>query len=391
METFVENTGMKNPHQEDALQRWAGYEYIGPGDKYHPAGYEEKGGADDFPYVWSDDSMWTLDTPEDPTSILALLTYRNWTGRPILDLRNASVSFYLRGDQLDLKGARCYFWITAGVPTTVRWHYIAYPIDISIDSWGPRNEMQLIDDPEKWHKSFSGNPGVNDDLAYALRTATSYGFSFVGFKEKVSGRICLSDFSLQKHADALWSWAADFRHQRTDWQTVSLRHNKQIIASNGFVQERLGDGRLHKREMACIKDDIMLIPADIPFAYLQFIHADYSTRGRDLSNVILCAATCSGQLDLKGGTIHFFIEHSVSNTRWVYSEPVQEPVTEFILSSSVEKWRRVTGTVPLADVLKGNDGQVGYDYLGFMAVNAQGNPTGGWGLYYLSIGPNVRS
>ena len=31
-----------------------------------------------------------------------------------LDLRGAEVSVYLRGDDLDLKGAKCYFWALAG-------------------------------------------------------------------------------------------------------------------------------------------------------------------------------------------------------------------------------------------------------------------------------------
>jgi hypothetical protein len=73
--------------------------------------WERSGGVDGRSYVWTDESRWSADTPESPVSILPLLLFRGWVGEDPVDLREAEVSVYLRGDSLQLDGARCYFWV----------------------------------------------------------------------------------------------------------------------------------------------------------------------------------------------------------------------------------------------------------------------------------------
>ncbi len=86
-------------------------------------------------YVWADDSQWRIDTPESPNSILAFIIYRSWVNAPPLDLREAEVSVYLRGDHLDLKGAQCYFWALDQEIGT-RWHYVSQPLTVNQDQVG---------------------------------------------------------------------------------------------------------------------------------------------------------------------------------------------------------------------------------------------------------------
>ena len=104
-------------------------------------------------YVWADDSQWRIDTPQDPHSILPLILNHRWveldlddcgrseTPRPTgfrkeeaLDLREVRVSAHLRGADLDLKGAKCYFWVHSG---GTRWHYTGRPLKIHQGKWGP--------------------------------------------------------------------------------------------------------------------------------------------------------------------------------------------------------------------------------------------------------------
>src|SRR5881628_2397204 len=96
-------------------EAWHSYDYNGGveagGDTYFPVTHETTGGAFNTGYIWTDDSRWRIDTPEQPNSILSLIFYRDWVGGPRLDLRNAQISLFLRGDGLDLKGAQAHFWV----------------------------------------------------------------------------------------------------------------------------------------------------------------------------------------------------------------------------------------------------------------------------------------
>ena len=136
-------------------QAWRIYDYAGDNSAetverakkaggrnvFYPVSWEKSGGFHGSGYIWADDSRWRIDTPENPHSILALLIYQRWKtprgvgqgtldgkGGPVLDLRNAEVSLYLRGDNLDLKGAKLYFWVVSGF---TRWHFDGQPLAVS--------------------------------------------------------------------------------------------------------------------------------------------------------------------------------------------------------------------------------------------------------------------
>ena len=181
---------------EDCLL-WSSYEYLGPGDKYHPVNVEHNGGPDDQSFIWVDDSVWSIDTPESPPSILSLLRYQSWACEPFLDLRNATVEFSLRGDDLDLKGGSCFFWILTQTPFSTRWHYMDKPLDISREKWEKPQKIILRDEPSLWHRSFHKGSGQPHGLSQTLGRCMSYGFSFTGFNEKPTGRFSLASFSLE--------------------------------------------------------------------------------------------------------------------------------------------------------------------------------------------------
>ena len=74
-------------------EAWHSYDYnagVEAGrDTFFPVTHEATGGAFNSGYIWTDDSRWRIDSPEQPNSILALIFYRDWVGGPRLDLRNA--------------------------------------------------------------------------------------------------------------------------------------------------------------------------------------------------------------------------------------------------------------------------------------------------------------
>jgi hypothetical protein len=194
-------------------ESWQIYDYnggiAGGGNVFFLPTREKTGGVGDSGYIWADDSRWRIDTPENPHSILAFILYYQWialdakepgrtTPRPTvyvkegeLDLREAEVSVRLRGDGLDLKGAKCYFWAMGG---TGRWHYTSHPLKISQGTWGPEERFVLRNDESQWH--FSWPPG-GGNLNEALRTSHSCGFSFVGFSGEVTGKFSMDDFRLR--------------------------------------------------------------------------------------------------------------------------------------------------------------------------------------------------
>ena len=94
---------------------WYSYDYHGciraGRNIYYLAEWERSGGVDDSGYIWTDHHVWSADTPERPVSMLPLITYRHYIGLGPVDLRDTRVSVYLRGEDLDLDGANCYFWV----------------------------------------------------------------------------------------------------------------------------------------------------------------------------------------------------------------------------------------------------------------------------------------
>ena len=101
------------------------------------------------------------------------------------------MSVHLRGDDLDLKGAKCYFWVHSG---GTRWHYTGRPLTIDHGKWGPPERFVLVNDESEWHRSWAPSRASLESL---LKNSASYGFSFVGFLEEVTGKLSMDQFELQ--------------------------------------------------------------------------------------------------------------------------------------------------------------------------------------------------
>ena len=176
---------------------WQIYDFNGgiPGgpNVFRPVTWESAGGVKNSGYVWGDDSRWEIDTPEIPNSILAFIIYRDWVEGQALDLRNATVSVYLRGDQLDLKGGKCYFW-ALNHAKGARYHYMSHPLQVSQDAWGRKLSFILKD--EGWHNTWQRNPSSPANLNDALSVCDSYGFSFLGFSSKVTGKFSMDELTI---------------------------------------------------------------------------------------------------------------------------------------------------------------------------------------------------
>jgi hypothetical protein len=202
-------------------EAWRAYDYSGDGQAggrnvFYAVTWERTGGVGDSGYIWADDSRWRIDTPEQPHSILAILVYQRWKspspdgsftvprgigqgtrdglGGPSLDLRDAEVALYLRGDHLDLKGAKVYFWVVSGFN---RWHFTARPLPVSEGRWGERVRFVLRNDPSLWHRSWT-NEARPPDLDHVLGHVASYGLAFVGFSAEVTGRLALDELEIGK-------------------------------------------------------------------------------------------------------------------------------------------------------------------------------------------------
>ena len=190
----MKNTFDKGP------EGWCSYDYhwsvVADGKNiFMLATWEPSGGVNDTGHIWSDHTRWSADTPETPVSILPLLLYTNWVGLDPLDLRNAEVSVYLRGDDLLLDSAKCYFWVHTG---HTRWHCTSHPLEISDGAWVDRpNVVTLTSDESLWHKSWSLDPNDPIPLEDVLSSCMSFGFSFVGFKQEPRGRLSMDGFEIK--------------------------------------------------------------------------------------------------------------------------------------------------------------------------------------------------
>jgi hypothetical protein len=157
--------------------------------------WEPTGGVHDSGYVWCDETRWSADTPESPVSVLPFITYTHWVGREPLDLREAQVSVYLRGDGLQLHGAQCYFWV---VGPGGRWHFTSHPLTISEGAWAPEPHVfTLCNDESRWHRSWSADPAHPPALDALLAQAHSYGFSLVGFGQEPRGKFSMDEFEIR--------------------------------------------------------------------------------------------------------------------------------------------------------------------------------------------------
>ena len=191
---------LKNSFDYDT-EGWQVYDYaksIEAGrDVYWSVTWKETGGVNNSGYIWADDSRWTIDTPEHPRSILALIIWRPWVLRGAVDMRDGKISVYLRGDDLDLKGADCLFWVFSRKYGT-RWHYRGNPLPIARGRWPDRPiTFTLKNDESLWHRSWAIHCPNYGSLDEVLAQCDSYGFSFVGFSEKVTGKFAMDEFEIK--------------------------------------------------------------------------------------------------------------------------------------------------------------------------------------------------
>jgi len=182
---------------------WQAYDYnggvAGGGNVFYPLNWEKSGGVNGSGYVWADDSQWRIDTPESPNSILAFIIYRKWVSGPALDLREAEVSVSLRGDGLNLKGARCYFWALDQEIGT-RWHYTSQPLEVTQRRWGKPLRFRLKNQESLWHRTWARTPSSPASLDEVLRTCDSYGFSFLNFSGEVTGKFSMDELEIRFNA-----------------------------------------------------------------------------------------------------------------------------------------------------------------------------------------------
>ena len=178
---------------------WCSYDYhasmVADGrDMFILATREPGKGPNRSNCIMVDHRQWSADTPEAPVSILPLLAYRSWLGLEPVDLREADLTVYLRGDDLVMDGAACYFWVNTSMN---RWHLTSQALHISDGCWADQpNRVKLLNDESRWHNSWSGSPPQRKSLDSALGETRSYGFAFVGFSREVTGRLSMAQFTI---------------------------------------------------------------------------------------------------------------------------------------------------------------------------------------------------
>ena len=62
-----------------------------------------------------------------------------------------------------------------------------------MEKWGPPEHFVLVNDESLWHRSWAPSKTSLNDL---LKNSASYGFSFVGFSEEVTGKISMDQFEV---------------------------------------------------------------------------------------------------------------------------------------------------------------------------------------------------
>jgi hypothetical protein len=261
----------------DATSKWHSYAYLGTTHEYRACRKSENGGWNNGAYVTADDSLWTIDTPESPQSILALMIPSTLMLKsPPLDLRYTAVSFSLRGDNLQLYGASCYFWVVSFVPTSTRWHYTSQPLIVPEGKWSELQTLVLSPKEDAWHCSFSlqqPRTPLNDVLGLCM----SFGISFMGFSEKVSGNISLSDFTIHKNLSTQLEYFANFNNF-SGWLTLSSSQGRQIPAQIGSYGRHL-----------VLKDENYLVlrtEQGINYMYLAFVRRTDSTKNIPLNDSV---------------------------------------------------------------------------------------------------------
>ncbi|MEW6428694.1 MAG: hypothetical protein AB1568_11745 [Thermodesulfobacteriota bacterium] len=376
------------------LATWKSYDYFPGGHVYRDVVHDPGGGPGGSPCVWADDSLWSVDTPEQPHSILFFINYRYWNNEPPIDLGEAEVIFSLRGEDLDPREFICTFWVVTYAPKATRWHLTSRPIPVSAGSWGEPVRLQLPADGAGWHRSFAARPEQASTLEQTLRLCYSYGFAFTGFARKVTGRVGLADFQLFARHDPAWPFIFDGRNGSLAWQTVSRTSHAQLaVLDPGRRESRLTEtsGR-HGPGLYLQAGDFLLLGEPFRFCYLAFVRGREATAGRDLRGAMVMVRQSAEGFDSRGGKVCFFVEHSASGTRWVLKVPIENRDNRpwsAVLTGDDRFWGRLTGSASLSDVLAGTTGGAGYDYFGIMLVGPGAQPAGLWGLTCCTVGPTL--
>jgi hypothetical protein len=184
---------------EEGADLWVSYDDNGgsrPGaNVFYPASWSPGGGVRDTGYIWADGSRWRIDAPENPDSILALLTYPGWIDRlySALDLSNTVARFYLRGDGLELHGAQAFFWV---LDENGRWYRHLQPLVIGESEWA-ENGISLSTRESDWENTWARDNIVRP---LDLTKVVSYGIAFRGFPlaQKVQGELGLDEFEIRR-------------------------------------------------------------------------------------------------------------------------------------------------------------------------------------------------
>ncbi len=157
--------------------------------------WEKSGGVNGSGYIWTDEHGWSADTPEDPISVFPFDLRRNWVGEGAVDLRNAEVSVYLRGDGLELTGAKALFWV---VSRGTSWHLDSHPIEIGDGVWPSQpDRFKLADDESLWHRTWASDPSNARSVSDVLADCTSYAIQLSGFTALPTGRISMDELEIK--------------------------------------------------------------------------------------------------------------------------------------------------------------------------------------------------
>lgn len=171
-----------NPPERDLTGGWYAYDYRAGLDGLAPRGNVFQAAVPRGDEVWTNHYQWSIDDPESPDSVLALIRQEQWntTGGIVStqlsagpDVRGSCVSFELRGERLDLHGGQATLWLVSG-SAKQRWH--SEPFEIT-DEW---TEHTIRVDDQDWHQSWM-EKGASPNLQAVLASTNSYGIAFVGF------------------------------------------------------------------------------------------------------------------------------------------------------------------------------------------------------------------
>lgn len=181
----------------DLMSGWYAYDYQA-GLDVEPAVNVFRPAVPSGDERWVNYRQWSIDTPETPDSVLALVRYDQWdtsggvvatVGSSGPDLRGRCVTFELRGDHLDLHGGWVTFWVMSTFEGQ-RWHT---RLPAVTDEWG---RVTVDIDRADWHNSWRYHPADPPALDAVLAQANSFGVGFVGFDQEPGGMLGMRGFEI---------------------------------------------------------------------------------------------------------------------------------------------------------------------------------------------------